>query len=649
MLQRFIYAGIIATALFLAGCGMTAHKAYTIAQQKFKHGEYEHAIEYYKMAIEKGIRNPKVDKVQFKIGESYRLSNRIQEATEFYQKSIDAGGEQDSASYYYAVGLESLGKYGEAENQFLKYFETGRNPELARKAKIEYDNLKFIEPILNKQAEFELKNMGGLNTSGGDWCPFVFRDDIYFSTARGQSKVHTADGQGFNDLYRFKYDGISDSSGVAQPIGSKINFDDTHDACSSLSKDGKTIYFARSNDGSIKGHKDVGLFVSKYRDGEWQEATKLSFCEDTSWYSTPWLAADQQTLYFSSNRPGGQGGLDIWFCKLENNVWGTIYNAGDKINTHGDEYSPSFAPSGKFYFASSGHPGLGSLDLFEVVKNESGVEVVENMGLPYNSVSDDFGISWASDTLGYMTSDREGGKGEDDIYQIRQIPKSANYTQTVLVYGINPTTNRERLLKNAHVVITSEKGDTVYRGKTDEEGKIVTKLNPATKYDVEARKHKHYNRHEKAVTPDPTPREKLKKGLNELVFEQPIIVKLNEITLEPIRLELYYDYNKWDIRLDAAKVLDSLVTHMRENPEIVIELSSHTDSRGKDAYNLKLSQNRAKSAVDYVINHGIDPKMILAKGEGETRPLITPEKDDRDYQLNRRTEVRVVKILDLEE
>jgi outer membrane protein OmpA-like peptidoglycan-associated protein len=166
---------------------------------------------------------------------------------------------------------------------------------------------------------------------------------------------------------------------------------------------------------------------------------------------------------------------------------------------------------------------------------------------------------------------------------------------------------------------------------------------------VEARKHKHYNRHEKAVTPDPTPREKLKKGLNELVFEQPIIVKLLEITLEPIRLELYYDYNKWDIRPDAAKVLDSLVTHMKENPEIVIELSSHTDSRGKDAYNLKLSQNRAKSAVDYVINHGIDPKMILAKGEGETRPLITPEKDDRDYQLNRRTEVRVVRILDLEE
>jgi peptidoglycan-associated lipoprotein len=649
MLQRLIFVSIVATSIFLASCGMNAHKAYTIAQQKFKQGEYEHAIEYYKMAIEKGIRHPKTDKVNFQIGESYRLSNRILEATEFYQKSVDAGGEQDSANYFYAVGLESQGKYGEAENQFLKYSETGRNPELAKKAKIEYDNLKLIEPILKKQAEFELKNMGGLNTSGGDWCPLVFKDDIYFSTARGQSKVHTADGQGFNDIYKFKYDGVSDSSGVAQPIGSKVNYDDTHDACPSLSKDGKTLYFARSNDGSAKGHKDVGIFVSKYREGEWQEATKLSFCEDTSWYSTPWLAADQKTLYFSSNRPGGQGGLDIWYSKLENDIWGPITNAGDKINTHGNEYSPSFSPSGKFYFASSGHPGLGSLDLFEVNKNESGVDVVENMGLPYNSVSDDFGIVWANDTLGYMTSDREGGKGEDDIYLVRQIPKSANYTQTVIVYGVNPKTNRERLLKNAHVLITGVKGDTIYNGKTDEEGKIVTKVNAQTKYDVEARKHKHYNHHEIAVTPNATPRAQLKKGMNDIVFEKPIIIKLNEITLDPIRLELYYDYNKWDIRPDAAKILDSLVDHMKQNPEIVIELSSHTDSRGKDAYNLKLSQNRAKSAVDYVIGHGIDPKMISAKGEGETRPLVTPEKDDRDYQLNRRTEVRVVRILDLEE
>lgn len=628
---------------------MSARRAYVIAQQKFAEGEYEHAIEYYKMAIEKGIRTPRVDKVNFKIGECYRLSNRIIEATEFYQKAVDAGGEVDSANYFYAVGLESLGKYGEASNQFLQYSETGRNLVLTHKAKVEYENLKLINPILEKQADFELKNMSELNTPGEDWGTVVMNDAIYFSTSRGQSIVHKADGQGFNDIYKFRFDGISDQTGIATPLGKNINVDNTHDACPSFSSDGKTMYFARSNDGKEKGRKDVGIYVSKFKSGEWQDPEKLSFCNDSSWYSTPCLATDQKTLYFASNKPGGFGGTDLWVSVLINDAWSEPINLGDKINTHGNEYSPYVDSKDNFYFASDGHAGLGRLDLFEVKKNASGLEVVENMGLPYNSVSDDFGLFWENDSLGYFTSDREGGKGEDDIYQLRHIVKIAHYTQNFVVYGVNPKTNRERILKNAHVVIKSLKGDTIYSGKTDDAGMVSTKLDAATKYDLEANKQKHYNHHEKVTTPAPVSKTKLKKGINEITFEKPIVVKLQEITLEPIRLELYYDYNKWDIRPDAARVLDSLVQHMKANPTIVIELSSHTDSRGDDKYNLKLSENRAKSAVDYVIKQGINPSMISAKGEGETRPLVIPEKTEADYQMNRRTEVRVVKILDGEE
>ena len=649
MLLRFLYVSSLIISVLLTSCSMSARRAYVIAQQKFAQGEYEHAIEYYKMSIEKGIRSPRVDKVNFKIGECFRLSNRIIEATEFYKKSVEAGGEVDSANYYYAVGLESLGRYGEASNQFLLYSETGKNTTFMHKAKVEFDNLKLINPILEKQADFELKNMTELNTPENDWGPIVKNDILYFSTSRGQSIVHKADGQGFNDIYKFRFDGITDQTGVATPISSKINIEKTHDACPTLSEDGKTMYFARSNDGTVKGHKDVGIYVSKYKSGEWQDPEKMPFCADTSWYSTPCLSTDQKSLYFSSNKPGGLGGTDLWVSVLINDAWSEPINLGDKINTHGNEFSPYVDNKDNFYFASDGHAGLGRLDLFEVKKNASGIDIVENMGLPYNSVSDDFGLSWDNDSLGYMTSDREGGKGKDDIYQLKHILKIAHYTQNIIVYGINPKTNRERVLKNSHVTITNLKGDTIFNGKTDDAGMVSSKLDAATKYHLEAKKQKHYNYHDKVTTANPISKSKLKKGINEITFEKPIIVKLQEITLEPIRLELYYDYNKWDIRADAERVLDSLVQHMKANPTIVIELSSHTDSRGDDKYNLKLSENRAKSAVEYVIKQGINPSMISAKGEGETRPLVTPEKTEVDYQMNRRTEVRVVKILDVEE
>ncbi|MEY5048425.1 MAG: hypothetical protein RLZZ175_1784 [Bacteroidota bacterium] len=651
MFNKVVLLTLVVGAMFMASCGMTAHKAYHLGNEKFKKAEYEHAIQYYKMAIDKGLKHPKSDKVYFQIGESYRLSNRIHEATPFYENAVVAHTEQDSAYYFYAVGLESLGKYGEAENAFLKYAETGKDPNLTKLAKIEGENLKLIEPILLRAPEYKIDNASFLNSEGADWSPVMLtKDEILFSSSRAQSKIHMSDGQGFNDLWKFKFDGNADTSGVLTNFSKTVNQDQTHEACPTVSKSGKDIYFARSNDGSAKGAKDVGLFLTRFKDGDWAEPVKLSFCEDTSWYSTPWLSPDNKTLYFSSNRPGGQGGLDLWKATLDKNMqWADVTNLGDVINTHGDEYSIAFKGD-QMYFASTGHPGLGRLDLFRVDKDSvTGKDVVHNLGLPFNSVSDDFGMVWANDTTAYLTSDREGGKGSDDIYKIKFIEKKAVYNQKVVVWGYNTTTQRERLLKNAHVTIKDAKGNLLADAKTDENGEIMARVPAGAKIEVEARKHKHYTKQEHAVTPDPTPRAQLKEGMNEITFEKPVKVVLQEITPTPIRLEIYYDYNKWDIRPDAAKILDSLVGFLIQNPEIIVELSSHTDTRGNDKYNEKLSSNRAKSAVEYCIAHGVDPKKIVAKGYGETKPLVLPEKNDADYQLNRRTEVRVIKILDLEE
>jgi len=652
MLNKIYSSTVIALALFLAGCGMTAHKAYHIGHEKFKKAEYEHAIEYFKMALEKGITHPKADKVNYLIGESYRLSNRINESKPFYEKAVNAGTHQDSAYYYYAVALESEGKYGEAEAAFLHYAENGRNEQLMTKAKIEAANLKLIEPILAQPQEFKLANLKTINTDGSDWAPIVNREgDVIFSSTRGQSKVHLADGLGFNDIWKFKYDGVSDTTGVLTQLSKNFNLESTHEACPSISKNGREMYFARSNSGAVKDAKEVGIFVTTFKEGEWQEAVKLPFCEDTAWYSTPWLSPDNTTLYFSSNRAGGFGGLDLWKAtKDQNGAWGNVTNLGEKINTHGNEYSVFISQDNKFYFGSDGHPGLGRLDLFVIAKDSAtGDDKIVNLGLPFNSVSDDFGLFLMSDTSGYMTSDREGGLGNDDIYKIVFLQKKAVYTQPIVVYGYNPKTQREKVLKNAHVIVRNSKGVQIADTKTDENGQIFIKVDPTEHISIEAKKRKHFVGHEKAVIPPATPRTKLKEGLTEITFEKPVKVTLQEITDIPLRLELYYDYNKWDIRPDAGKILDSLVGFLKENPEIIVELSSHTDSRGNDKYNKDLSEKRAKSAVDYVVAHGIDHKKIYSKGYGETKPLVMPELSDADYQLNRRTEIRVVKVLEMQE
>jgi outer membrane protein OmpA-like peptidoglycan-associated protein len=421
-----------------------------------------------------------------------------------------------------------------------------------------------------------------------------------------------------------------------------------HEASATISKDGKTLVFARSNDGSRKGPREVGLFISKYLDGKWSDPQPMPFSDPETWYGCPSFAPDGKSLYFASNKRGGKGGLDLYRSTLDaNGQWGKVTNLGESINTAGDEMFPYAAEDGKLYFSSDGHAGLGGLDIFVANKDKDGNTTVKNMGVPMNSRWDDFGLSLKTPTEGYFSSNRDGGKGDDDIYYFRDTkndPRIVKFNLEGVAFGLDDR-GKEQILANAHVVLLDAQNKQISESYTDANGMFAFSLEPSKNYTLVADMKDYFTKRDAISTvgksPDP-----------ETLFDKETTVNMaHKMVLEKLKLEktfvldnIYYDLNKADIRPDAAIELDKVVEILNDNPTITIELSSHTDSRGDDKLNLKLSQARAESARAYIVSKGIAPERITAKGYGKTKPLIADAATEEDFQKNRRTEFKVIKI-----
>ncbi len=622
---------------------MTASKYTKKGNVKFKNGEYDFAIQLYQSALSKGGIK---DYLNFKIGESYRLSNRLVEAVPFYEKALDNNSKLDTAAYFYALGLKSQGNYQQAITRLKDYSENGRTYDFRNKAQLEINNLKQWEEIYAKPTGFLLKNADYINTKGAEFCGYKFDDNsLIFSTSRGQSKLYRANGLGFLDLYKYRFDGYDATSGQAVPIEPPIYNEDTHEACATYTPDGNTIIFAKSNDGSKKGRKETDLYISYFRNAQWTAPKLMKINVDGYWTSTPMLSKDGQTLYFSSNRRGGNGGIDLYKATLENDTaWTNVTNLGSKINTIGNEMYPFLASNGKFYFASDGHPGLGNLDLFVATRDSAtGALTINNLGRPANSPADDFGISFSSDSTGYISSNREGGKGDDDIYDFNYKPL---YIVNFFLDGVAKqitTDSIEKELTDVHFKLFE--GNDLQLDSLSQSGRLTKLIKANSQYLLLAEKKgyftKEYSINTKGKTP---PIKELKEGINHIRIFAKLVLEKIELNKEIVLENIYYDYNKTDIRNDAANELDKLVRLLVENPGIKIELGSHTDSRGNNDFNLKLSQGRADAAVNYIISKGIDAKRLVAKGYGETDPIIKEEKSEEDFQRNRRTEFKVLEI-----
>jgi peptidoglycan-associated lipoprotein len=644
-MTRFIKAIFILGLAVATACSPKSAKYFAKAEAQYTQTEYQDAIENYQQALSEGADPAQCN---YRIAECYRRSNRIQEAEPFYKKAIAAGIKDEEAYFFYGKAMQSVGNYEGASAEYKKYIKNGSNFDLINRAKKELENLTALQAIVEQKNYYKVENIGALNTSESEYAPFFFKDKLYFTTSRDAEKMYAQTGTGFTNIYEFIFDNVEKFSGQAIPLPGLVNTDGAHEASCVITKDGKTMIFARGNTGSKKGPQDVDLYKSVLdADGKWGEPVMLAI-NNKGWDACPALSLDEKTLYFASNRDttDALGNVDIYKATLDaNGEWSNPVNLGAPINTRGNDMYPNVASDGTFYFSSDGHPSLGSLDIF-FIKKEAGKMTIKNIGQPINTSYDDFGLVWKDSLTGYFTSNRvtDGAKGDDDIYEVKNTywDRSAKYIVDGTVFGKNKK-NPQYILPNAIVYLLNCKGDTLRSIVADTAAKFQFELKADSCYYIAAQMDKYFAmpKSEWAKVTMPTvPLKKLDIGENE-IKKSAIVLLVKKERIIIVR-NILYDYDKWNIRPDAAIELDTMVMLMKDNPEINIELGSHTDERGAAAYNRVLAQKRAQAAVDYMVEHGIDRTRIIAKGYGEDEPAIKGAKTEAEHQTNRRTTFKVL-------
>lgn len=640
--------------------------------RKFDNGEYDLAIKDLRKAAE---ANYETARANYLLAESFRMSNRFELSAPYYKKAIEGGITFPEAPFHYAFALKAAGEYGEALKQLEKYIASSpENKVFVEKANRELYTLRSIDVIQQKKTFYRIQNLEKLNTPGAEFSPFVKDEDLIFAASRKETQYKT-NGMPMTGIYKLKLaENYEQTGGDPQPFSSALFLEGVNEANVTFTKDGKTVVFARGNTGKKKGAADVDLYMSRFVNGQWVEPRLIPVSDSASWDGSPAFSRDGRTLYFCSNRPGGVGGLDIYRANMDaSGRFSRPVNMGKDVNTPGDEMFPYVGPDSKLYFASDGHPGLGKLDVFVATRSQ-GVITIENVGPPINTRFDDFGMVFADDEMrfGFFSSNRTGGKGDDDIYLFEDESVGLDSTQLAELEKLPSDDPRRKLIGKPEppkivnyflegLVLTNEApelpidsaivrmyeipSDTlVGEGITKREGIFGTfTLEEGKDYSLLFEKSGFITKREPfTMAGKAIPQIFRKKAVMDTTFK--MTVKLDRLAINKtfVLENIYYDLDKYNIRTDAAVELDKLVQILKDNPTVRIELSSHTDNRASDAYNIKLSQNRAQSAVDYVVLKGIDRERLVAKGYGETQLVIKDAKTEDEHQKNRRTEFTIL-------
>lgn len=631
-------------ALLILSCGPEKK-----AQKSFKYGKYEKVISYYKSVLEK---QPNNSKANYFVGESYRLSNRIKEAEPYYAKGKNLKSIKDSATLYYAKSLQANGKYDEAKKQLEELIALTENEALKDRATKEIHGLEYISLLTDKKNYYRVKNLDALNTPFAEYGPAYSNSELYFASSRTNSRIYEASGTPFTDLFQVDTKGANVDIATLKSLPDGINMADVNTGSITFSADGKIMIFARGNTGKKKGGKDVDLYLSRYRNGAWIAASPININTPDYWESTPALSPDGRTLYFSSNRKGGYGGLDLYSAQMDSRGrFGKVKNLGPSINTPGDEQFPYVAENNKFYFSSDGHPGYGMLDLY-VVNRTNGKTSVDNLGPTMNSSGDDFGMYLFKPDRGFFTSNREGGKGDDDIYTfVNDDPnlKVVNYALEGITYSMRKDSTRE-ILPDTKVSLLAADGDVMQDFTTGNDGKFLFRVYENENYFLLSERDGYLAKRQPFTTRGKSvPLETLKELVTNITLDTLVVLDKKAKNISFVLNNIYFGYDSADIRPAAARELNKLAQLLEDNPEIKIEMGSHTDSVASDAFNIELSQRRAESTVNYLIRRGIDPKRLEAKGYGERVPIArntNPDGSDNPAgrQKNRRTEFKILEI-----
>lgn len=623
------------------------------ADEYFNKMWYSEASELYEQALQD--KSNYSFEVLEKAGDASYFNSNMVQAYKWYTILYEEYEEEMSSDniFRYAHSLKGNGKYSRSK-RLMRLYNKMSLAEGERTSVLEKNGI-VLDEILNTPKKFEIRNLS-INSEYSEFAPmFHNENDIVFASATDSSFLTTRrykwDNQPYLDLYVGQLNEESSDIKNAVKFSKELNTK-YHEAAVTFSPDNKTMYFTRNNYGKklkrdSKGVNHLKIYQSHKVDNEWTEATELSFNSDS--YSTghPALSKNGKKLYFVSDMPGSIGDSDIFVVDvLEDGSFSTPKNLGPEVNTKQKEMFP-FINDEKLYFSSNGHTGLGGLDIYEATfDEENGFSKVKNLGKPINSNKDDFSYIINEETKkGFFASNREGGKGFDDIYSfkhliVEEVPANRN-----AIAGVVTELVTGNLMPKALIQLLDENNVKLREIETDEDGSFVFEdLDADTKYILKANKETFFvNKLEVATTENDTINVNLAmKKLQGMIAVEDGIRKLKTEMI-------YFDFDKSYIKKEAGKELDKLVEVMREYPNMVIKIESHTDSRGSAVYNEYLSDNRAKSTRAYIISQGIDGNRIeSAKGYGEQQLINECNGrvacSEENHFLNRRSEFIIVNM-----
>lgn len=648
--RHFTILIIAACAILLSGC--RGPKLAT-ANEQMARGEYFDASRTYRKVYNKLTKKEERQlrgEVAFKMAECHRRLSEYARASAAYQNAARYGYADSTLYLHMGQCLAAEGKYGPATKAFEDYLQWKPNDRLAQ------NGLIGARMGLEKkgQTRYEVHNAKLFNSRRADYSPMYLDrslDQLYFTSTNekvnGQRKSEVT-GMKKGDIWFVS----KDEQGKwkrPEPVEGELNTE-VDEGTPAFSPDGSTMYLSRARR-EPNAHTGVEIYTSQRSDAKWSAPVKLDITADTlSSYAHPAVSPDGTWLYFSSDMPGGQGGKDIWRINLKERK-GTLENLGEWINTPGDEVFPSFRSDSVFYFASNGHPGYGGLDIFRAEQTKSGGWNVTNMGRPVNSSSDDFGITFGEGESGFFSSNRADNRGYDHLYSF-ELPELK-----ILISGWVLDKDEEPV-PNAVIRIVGNDGSN-QKQVARNDGSFSFPLDRGISYVMLAGA-KGYLNAKQEFTSD-TAEEDAEYNVDFILVPvtKPVVVD-----------NIFYDFDKATLRPESKTALDELAQVLRDNPNVTIEMASHTDRKGSEQYNIDLSARRAKSVIDYLISVGIAPDRLQSQGYGKSRPKTITKKLAREFpqfpegtvlteeyiltlpeadqeaadQINRRTEFQVLSL-----
>jgi outer membrane protein OmpA-like peptidoglycan-associated protein/tetratricopeptide (TPR) repeat protein len=613
----------------------------TSADKKYDNYAYIKAVSTYERVAEKGYKSE--DMFQ-KLGNSYYFNGELDKAAKWYGELFTMNPNQESEyCYRYAQSLKAIGQ-NEKANQMLEIFHKKASNDT--RGKLFENNKNYLDQIKANSGRYKIED-AGINSKYSDYGSSFYGNKLVFSSARdtgslGQRK-HSWTNQHFTNLYTSDL-GEELTPGKVNKFSKKINTK-FNESTPVFTKDGKTMYFTRNNYLEGKKGKDgnkitlVKIYKASFENNQWTKVVELPFDSDLYNVAHPTLSPDEKTLYFASDMPGTLGQSDLFKVKIQDDgTFSTPQNLGKNINTEGRETFPMITDENELYLASDGQPGLGGLDVFVSKINPDGTfGEVQNVGDGINSAKDDF--AYLIDTKsrrGFVTSNRDGGQGFDDIYKFLETRK----LQCLQELDGNVTDlTTSQILPETKMSLFDNEFKLINTTVTDATGNYTFAVECGKTYNVRAAKPDYITKEQKISIA----KENGKTNLNFALEKEVCKVAVGDDLGKCFGIKMiYFDLDKYNIRTEAALDLEKILDVLNQNPTMKLDIRSHTDSRASFKYNEVLSENRAKSTVGWLVKNGIAPNRLTGKGYGETQ-LVNGCSDGVDcteeqHQMNRRSE-----------